>query len=99
MWVALISPVPENVIIPPLTTVTVAPFGTEPPPVSVVAPVTCRVPASDIFPAELSVEVAEGVCRVVVPPPVTIAVLVKFPDPTTVTVPVPRGHHVHEDGA
>jgi len=41
-----------------------------------------------MFPAALRVEVAEGVCRVVVPPPVTKAVEVRLPAPTTVTVPV-----------
>ena len=86
---ALISPVPEVVILPPVGTVIVAPLGTVPPPVSVVAPVTESVPASDILPPALSVEVAEGVCTACKPPPVTRAVLVRFPEPTTVTVPVP----------
>ena len=42
-----------------------------------------------IAPAELKVAVVSGVWRVCDPPPVTKAVLVKFPEPTTVTVPLP----------
>jgi hypothetical protein len=56
-------------------------------PSKVVWPVTESVPGSDIFPLELSVAVADGVCMVCEPPPVTIAVLVRFPLLTTVTVP------------
>lgn len=41
------------------------------------------------FPLASSVDVADGVCRVVVPPPVTKAVEVREPDATTVTVPDP----------
>ena len=43
------------------------------------------------LPLPSSVEVVEGVCSVVVPPPVTKAVLVSEPELTTVTVPEPPG--------
>lgn len=46
-------------------------------------------PARDMFPELSSVEVADGVCSVVVPPPVTSAVEVSEPEETTVTVPEP----------
>ena len=50
------------------------------------------VPGVLIFPLASIVAVAAGVCRVVVPPPVTKAVLVNEPAPTTVTVPDPVPH-------
>ena len=54
------------------------------------------VPAKDRFPPELNVEVVDGVWSVVVPPPVTSAVLVRLPAPTTVTVPDPLPHAAHD---
>ena len=51
--------------------------------------VAVTLPGVEMFPFEASVAVADGVCTVVVPPPVTRAVLVRLPAPTTVTVPVP----------
>lgn len=44
-----------------------------------------------ILPLESMVAVVAGVCSVCEPPPVTMAVDVKFPELTTVTVPVPLG--------
>ena len=41
------------------------------------------------FPEPSNVDVVEGVCNVVVPPPVTRAVEVNAPEDTTVTVPLP----------
>jgi hypothetical protein len=61
------------------------------PDVPQVSAVSVIDPASTRLPPELNVEVADGVWRVVVPPPVTSAVLVRAPAPTTVTVPVPAG--------
>ena len=58
-------------------------------PAMVIGPPVPNVPARLILPLPSRVEVADGVCRVVVPPPVTMAVLAKLPLPTTVTVPVP----------
>lgn len=43
------------------------------------------------FPLESRVAREDGVCTVCDPPPVTIYVLVRFPAPTTVTVPLPEG--------
>ena len=50
-----------------------------------------RDPGVEILPLESIVAVAAGVWRVVVPPPVTRAVEVSEPAPTTVTVPEPPG--------
>ena len=52
------------------------------------------VPGVEMFPFAASVAVAEGVWIKVVPPPVTSAVLVRLPAPTTVTVPPPAGGSV-----
>ena len=79
LMVALPDVAPLSTTLPP-----VPPFV---PRVALLAPVI--VPASEMLPPLLSVDVAEGVWRVVVPPPVTKAVEVKEPAPTTVTVPLP----------
>ena len=52
---------------------------------------TVKVPGVLILPELSIVAVVAGVCRVVVPPPVTRAVEVREPEATTVTVPEPAG--------
>lgn len=66
----------------------VLPFATKRPLVFGVAPPLVTVKAVR-FPLASTVALEEAVCNVCDPPPVTICEDVRFPAPTTVTVPVP----------